>query len=138
MKLKRLLFLILGCICLGIGSIGIVLPVLPTVPFFLATVFFFANSSKKLHDWFVGTRMYKKHLESFVQKKGMTVQTKTAVIASVTVLMGFGSAMMLWKEIYIPCVILAVVWLCHVIFFVFGVISMRRGIFSDEPYKEGR
>ncbi len=79
MKLKRLIFLILGCICLGIGCIGIVLPVLPTVPFFLATVFFFANSSKKLHDWFVGTGMYKKHLESFVQKKGMTVQTKTAL-----------------------------------------------------------
>ena len=97
-----------------------------------------ANSSKKLHDWFVGTGMYKKHLESFVQKKGMTVQTKTAVIASVTALMGFGFAMMLWKEIYIPCVILAVVWLCHVIYFVFGVKTIRTGSFSAEPETEGR
>ena len=68
MKLKRLIFLILGCICLGIGCIGIVLPVLPTVPFFLATVLFFVNSSKKPNDWFVGTGMYKKHLESCVVK----------------------------------------------------------------------
>ena len=37
MKLKRLFFLILGCVCLALGCVGIVLPVLPTVPFFLAT-----------------------------------------------------------------------------------------------------
>lgn len=50
MTLKRLIFLILGCLCLGLGCVGIVLPILPTVPFFLATVFCFANSSEKLHN----------------------------------------------------------------------------------------
>ena len=59
-------------------------------PFFLVTVFCFANSSQKLHDWFVSTKLYKKHLESFVKKKGMTVQTKVGVIIPVTLLMGFG------------------------------------------------
>ena len=77
-------------------------------------------------------------LESFVQKKGMTVQTKTAVIASVTALMGVGFAMMLWKEIYIPCVILAVVWLCHIIYFVFGVKTIRTERFPTEPETVGR
>lgn len=76
MTIKRLIFLVVGCVSLALGCIGIVLPVLPTVPFFLLTVFCFANSSQKLHDWFIGTRMYKKHLESFVQKKGLTIRAK--------------------------------------------------------------
>lgn len=125
MRLKRLIFLIVGCMALGIGCIGIVLPILPTVPFFLVTVFCFSQSSKKLHDWFVGTKMYKKHLESFVNKKGMTIQTKVAIMISVTLLMGFGFIMMMLKGIYIPCIILAFVWVCHIIYFVFGVKTIK-------------
>ena len=125
MKIKKVLFIALGCICLALGCIGIALPILPTVPFFLVTVFCFANSSQKLHDWFVSTKMYKKHLESFVQKKGMTVQTKATIISSVTFLMGFGFFMMFRKAIYIPCIILGVVWICHIIYFVFGVKTIK-------------
>ena len=121
MKLKQIIFLIIGCLSLALGCVGIVLPILPTVPFFLLTVFCFANSSQKLHDWFIGTQMYKKHLESFVQKKGMTVRTKATILTSVTALMAVGFVLMLRKGIIAPCVILAVVWVCHLVYFLFGV-----------------
>ena len=121
MKLKQIIFLIIGCLSRALGCVGIVLPILPTVPFFLLTVFCFANSSQKLHDWFIGTQMYKKHLESFVQKKGMTVRTKATLLTSVTALMAVGFVLMLRKGIIVPCVILAVVWVCHLVYFLFGV-----------------
>lgn len=121
MKLKQIIFLIIGCLSLALGCVGIVLPILPTVPFFLLTVFCFANSSQKLHDWFIGTQMYKKHLESFVQKKGMTVRTKATILTSVTALMAVGFVLMLCKGIIVPCVVLAVVWVCHLVYFLFGV-----------------
>lgn len=125
MKLKRLFFLILGCVCLALGCVGIVLPVLPTVPFFLATVFCFANSSEKLHTWFLGTELYQKHLDSFVKKKGMTAQTKTGILMSVTLLMAVGFFLMLRKALYIPCTILTIVWLCHLVYFLFGVKTIK-------------
>ena len=121
MKLKQIIFLIIGCLSLALGCVGIVLPILPTVPFFLLTVFCFANSSQKLHNWFIGTQMYKKHLESFVQKKGMTVRTKATILTSVTALMAVGFVLMLRKGIIVPCVILAVVWVCHLVYLLFGV-----------------
>lgn len=67
-KLKRLIFLILGCICLTLGCVGIVLPVLPTAPFFLITVFCFSQSSEKLHQWFLSTQLYQKNLASYVKR----------------------------------------------------------------------
>ena len=121
MKVKRILFAALGLICFTLGTIGVFLPILPTTPFYLLTLFFFANSSEKLHTWFLGTKLYKKHLDSFVQKRGMLRSTKLSVITTVTILMGFGFFMMARKEIWIPCILLAVVWLAHILYFVFRV-----------------
>lgn len=127
MKIKKIIFVVLGCICLGLGTVGIFLPILPTTPFFLLTLFFFANSSEKLHTWFVGTKLYKKHLEPFVQKRGMLLSTKLSIIGTVTILMGIGFFLMARKGIWIPCIILAVVWIAHIIYFVFRVKTIPKG-----------
>lgn len=135
MKIKRLVFLMAGFLCLCLGCVGIVLPILPTVPFFLATVFCFAESSPKLHTWFLGTKMYRKHLESFVKKKGMTVKTKAIILVSVTLLMGFGFVMM--KNVPVGRIILTAVWLGHLIYFLFAVRTVKAGAEPAEKRKAG-
>lgn len=129
--MKKAFFIIVGCIALVLGTIGVVLPILPTVPFYMITLFCFANSSKKLHDWFVGTTLYKKHLESFVEKRGMTIQTKLSIIAMVTLLMTVGFVMMFSKGVYVPCVILACVWIGHILYFGLRVKTIKMGENSD-------
>ena len=121
MNMKRIIFAALGLICFGLGTVGVFLPILPTTPFYLLTLFFFANSSEKLHTWFLGTNLYKKHLDSFVKKRGMLLSTKISIIATVTLLMGFCIFMMGRKGIWIPCIILGVVWLFHILYFAFRV-----------------
>ena len=125
MSIKKLIFIVLGCICLALGTVGVVLPILPTVPFYLATAFCFANSSERLHNWFVNTGLYKKHLQSYVEKRGMLLKTKISIITTVTLLMGFGFFMMARKGIWVPCIILAVVWVCNIIYFVSGVRTIK-------------
>ena len=49
----KIFWIVLGFLCLGLGTIGIVLPILPTVPFYMATLFCFAKSSERLHSWFI-------------------------------------------------------------------------------------
>lgn len=66
----------LGFISLGVGVAGIILPILPGGPFFLLASFCFAKSSKKFERWFKSTSFYKKYVEGFRQKKGMTLKEK--------------------------------------------------------------
>lgn len=121
MKIKKILWLILGFIGLGLGAIGAVLPILPTVPFLLLAAIAFAKSSEKLNNWFINTKLYKKNLESYVKGQGMPFKSKIKIIITVTILMARGFTIMLIKKIYIPCIILAVVWICHIIYFMFFV-----------------
>lgn len=125
MKISKVIFISVGCICLALGTVGIILPILPTVPFFMATAFCFAKSSERLHRWFVSSNMYKKHLQSFVEKRGMLMKTKLTILTTVTLLMGFGFVMM--SRVPVARVILAEVWVCHVVYFVFGVKTIREG-----------
>ncbi|SDB02873.1 DUF454 family protein [Eubacterium oxidoreducens] len=123
-KVVRALWAALGCVCLTLGTVGVVLPILPTVPFYLVTIFCFAKSSDRLYQWFTDTKLYHKHLENFVKHRAMTVKTKAAIMISVTAVMAFGFIMM--HSVPIGRIILACVWVMHLIIFLFVIKTISR------------
>lgn len=126
----RYIWLLLGLISFGIGTVGIVLPILPTFPFYLATLFCFAKSSKRLHDWFINTELYKKYLERFLQRKPMTWKAKIVILIPLSTVMLVGFIMM--KRVPVGRICLAVIWLFHVIYFIFGIKTEHK----EAPGKE--
>lgn len=119
MKIKKAILIAAGSISLVLGTIGIILPILPTVPFYLLTACCYAKSSEKLHSWFIGTKMYKNNLESYVKGEGMTVKSKVKIMAVVTALMTAGFVMM--DEVPVARAILLVIWSVHALYFILKV-----------------
>lgn len=117
--IKKGFFVALGCISLALGTVGIVLPILPTVPFYLLTAFCFANSSERLHNWFLHTTVYKKYIGSYFRRRGMTMKAKCILIGTVTAIMLPGFLLM--ENVPVGRAIMAVVWVGHIVYFGFKV-----------------
>lgn len=115
--MKKILYMIVGCISLGLGIIGVILPILPTVPFVLLAAFCFARSSERLNGWFKNTKLYR---ENNI-KNGMTKRVKIRIMCSVTLLMSIGFIMMGLKDIVVGNIVLLIVWIFHMVYFTFGV-----------------
>ena len=121
MNIKKILYIILGCIGVGLGAVGAGVPMLPAFPFLMLAAFCFARSSEKLDRWFKGTKLYKDNLEDYVAGRGMTWKTKIRIMITVTVLMSVGFIMMGTKGIITGCIVLGCVWAFHILYFCFGV-----------------
>ena len=119
MKIKRILWLCLGCIGLALGALGAVLPLLPTVPFLLLAALGFAKSSERLHTWFTHTTVYKKYIGSYFRRRGMTRKAKALLIGTVTAIMLPGFILM--DKVPVGRAIMAIVWAGHIVYFGFKV-----------------
>ena len=88
-NIKKFFYITIGMIAFILGSIGVVLPVLPTTPFYLLASVCFVKGSEKFDRWFKSTKLYKKHLESFVQTRSMTLKQKVVLLSFVNFMLAF-------------------------------------------------
>lgn len=86
MNIKKLLYVIVGCISVVLGAIGAVIPFLPSVPFLLLAAFCFARSSERLNTWFTDTKLYQDNLADYTAGRGMTKKAKIRIMGTVTLL----------------------------------------------------
>lgn len=121
--IPRALWAVGGFVCFGLAMLGALLPVIPTVPFLLAAAFFFARSSQRVNAWFKSTRLYHTVLEGYVRKRTMTPKAKLSVLLPVTLLLSL--SFLLMGDVPIGRVVVALVWIGHVIYFGFVVGTER-------------
>ncbi len=134
MNIKKIVYIVVGCIGVGIGAIGAVVPMLPAFPFLLLAAFCFGRSSEKLNNWFINTKLYKDNLETYVQGKGMTKKTKIRIMITVTILMSIGFIMM--SRVPVGRIILFGVWVFHMVYFIFGVKTLEEAPVETDKEEE--
>lgn len=80
----------LGFICVGLGAVGMIMPILPTTPFFLAAACLFAKSSERFHKWFAATNLYKRYIEQAVKNKSMDKGAKRNMLITLGIVFALG------------------------------------------------
>ena len=121
-KLRKTIYVIIGCISLLLGSIGILLPVLPTVPFLILTSYFFARGSSRFDTWFKSSKIYKKYLESFVTNKSMTLKQKIYTSTFADIMIAF--PLIILDNLYIKLFLIAVI-IFKYYYFIFKIKTIK-------------
>ena len=106
-KVKKCIYITIGLIAFALGTIGVALPILPTAPFYLLASFCFARGSEKFNIWFINTKLYKKHLESFVNERAMTLKHKISLLAFANFMLAF--PLILVDNIYVKLFIVVLI-----------------------------
>lgn len=111
-RLVKIIFLTLAFLFLGLGAIGVVLPILPTTPFLLLASLFFAKGSDRFHQWFMKTGLYKKYLQDFIETRSMTRKTKIRILITSTslLLLAFFMVPYVHAKIFIAIVMIVKYW----------------------------
>ncbi len=84
-----LLYKSLGFIFLGLGFIGVFLPLLPTTPFLLVSAACFAKSSDKWHRWLLSNRIFGRIIKDWQERKCISLSTKVIAISLVVLFGGY-------------------------------------------------
>ncbi|MGN1343361.1 MAG: YbaN family protein [Traorella sp.] len=119
----KFIYILIGFIALGLGTIGIFLPILPTFPFLLMSAFCFSKSSSRCHKWLLSTKMYQDMVIPLKKDKAMSFQNKVKIMVMVTILMSIGFICM--KQILIGRIVLVFVWLFHIYYFLIHIQTKR-------------
>ena len=109
----RYIFLTLGAISFALGTAGIVLPLLPTVPFYMLTLFCLARGSERFHKMFLESSLYQKTVGAYERDKALTLRTKLSILASVTTIMAIGAYFS--QNMPVALIVMGLVWIGHVI-----------------------
>ncbi len=120
---RKLFYLLIGLIGLGLGFLGAILPLLPAFPFLLLAAFGFARSSEKLNAWFLSTSLYKNNIRDWKEHRAMTKAAKKRVLMMISLVMLIGFAMM--GRVPWARWILVAVWIGHVLYFRYGIRTMQ-------------
>ena len=115
----RYIFLTIGAISFCLGTAGIVLPILPTVPFYMLTLFCLARGSERFHRMFLESSLYQKTVGAYERDKALTLRTKLSILTSVTAIMIIGAYFS--RNIPIALIIMSIVWIAHIIALAFIV-----------------
>lgn len=108
MQMKHHFLVSVGVLSFLLGSIGVILPILPTTPFLLLAGYCFAHSSNKFNDWLKNTKVYQIYVSDYVETKSIPKNKKWKILVNIYILMGISILLAPFQPVKIMSVLLTI------------------------------
>lgn len=108
-RFKRILLIICGSISIGLGILGILLPLLPTTPFLLLGAACYLRSSDKLYQWLINNKWLGSYIKNYYEGNGITLKTKIVSIS------------LLWSSISYAAIFLIEIIFVKILFLIIAI-----------------
>ena len=91
----RICLIITGSFFVGVGTLGIVLPLLPTTPFLVLAAICFSRSSERFHNWLLNNKWFGSYIKNYREGKGISLRQKVAVLSLLIFTIGYSCIFLL-------------------------------------------
>ncbi|MBE6287409.1 MAG: DUF454 domain-containing protein [Mediterranea massiliensis] len=114
----KVLYIILGSICLGLGILGIFLPLLPTTPFLLLAAALYFRSSPRLYNWLLQHKHLGPYIRNFREHKAIPLRAKIISVSLVWITLLYAALFVvpqLWLKLLLIGLAIGISW--HILSF---------------------
>ncbi len=80
-EIRKSAWIIIGTVCMGLGILGVFLPVLPTTPFLLLTAFCYGRGSERFYHWLMDRSPFGGYIRNYQEGRGIPLKHKVLAIA---------------------------------------------------------
>lgn len=89
MDIRKAILIFCGTLCVGLGVLGMFLPLMPTTVFLLLAAYCYSRSSERFHTWLLNNRLFGKYISNYRSGKGISVRQKWSTTILLWVSIGF-------------------------------------------------
>ena len=114
-RLKRQLLITTGTICVAIGLVGIVVPILPTTPFLLLAAACYLRSSQRFYNWLMNNRWFGTYIRNYIEGRGIPLKVKLFTIALLWAAIGMSIWLVANLVVTIVLLVIAAAVTLHII-----------------------
>ncbi len=90
--LRKGFLVTIGIIAVGLGTVGVFVPLLPTTPFLLLSAACFIRSSDRLYDWLIHHRWFGSYIRNYREHKAITLRAKVISLTLLWSVIGYSAA----------------------------------------------
>jgi len=106
-SLKKVIFIVAGTVSLGLGAVGVFLPILPTTPFLLLSAACYYKGSERMHRWLLCNKLFGNYIRNYKEGKGIAQTTKILTLSLLWITICF-SAFYIVRNFPIQIVLIAI------------------------------